>query len=305
MKLSCEEDGLADAEDRADQYLQAKIDLETKLKGCQVRLEEEEDLIDEMSKKLKDLDENNVKFKEANENLATDLTKLEKEKNATESHLKNMKEELATVEDMMNRLNKEKKQLQESHQQVMEDLQSEEDKVNNLTKLKAKLEAEGKTLETKMETETKSNVDLERTRRKLEGDLRVATETILDLHQDKDLLEEKMRKNDFASCQLSTKLEDEQSLVAHLQKKIKELQSRIEELEEDLESERNNRAKADKLRMDISDEMELLCERLGESNTNLNEQNDKNKKLENDFVFNKSFDIIVCSPQGGEIDDQK
>ena len=34
-------------------------------------------------------------------------------------------------------------------------------------------------------------------------------------------------------------------------------------------------------------------------------RSDKNKKLENDFVFNKSFDIIVCSPQGGEIDDQK
>jgi hypothetical protein len=34
-------------------------------------------------------------------------------------------------------------------------------------------------------------------------------------------------------------------------------------------------------------------------------RSDKNKKLENDFVFNKSFDIIVCSPQGGDIDDQK
>ena len=33
-------------------------------------------------------------------------------------------------------------------------------------------------------------------------------------------------------------------------------------------------------------------------------RSDKNKKLENDFVFNKSFDIIVCSPQG-DIDDQK
>jgi hypothetical protein len=33
-------------------------------------------------------------------------------------------------------------------------------------------------------------------------------------------------------------------------------------------------------------------------------RSDKNKKLENDFVFNKSFDIIICSPQG-DIDDQK
>jgi hypothetical protein len=33
-------------------------------------------------------------------------------------------------------------------------------------------------------------------------------------------------------------------------------------------------------------------------------RSDKNKKLENDFVLHKSFDIIVCSPQG-DIDDQK
>lgn len=36
-------------------------------------------------------------------------------------------------------------------------------------------------------------------------------------------------------------LEDEQSLVAKLQKQIKELQARIEELEEELEAERQKR----------------------------------------------------------------
>ena len=42
---------------------------------------------------------------------------------------------------------------------------------------------------------------------------------------------------------INSKLEDEQSLVAQLQKKIKELQARIEELEEELEAERAARAK--------------------------------------------------------------
>merc|ERR1712147_419895 len=64
---------------------------------------------------------------------------------------------------------------------------------------------------------------------------------------------------------------------------IKELQARIEELEEDLETERNNRAKADKLRLEISDEMELLCERLGEANVTIMEQSDRNKKLESEM----------------------
>lgn len=42
---------------------------------------------------------------------------------------------------------------------------------------------------------------------------------------------------------LNSKLEDSESLVAQLQRKIKELQARIEELEEELEAERQARAK--------------------------------------------------------------
>ena len=42
---------------------------------------------------------------------------------------------------------------------------------------------------------------------------------------------------------LNSKLEDEQALVAQLQKKIKELQAKIDELEEELEAERQIRSK--------------------------------------------------------------
>ena len=47
------------------------------------------------------------------------------------------------------------------------------------------------------------------------------------------------------------KLEDEQALVNKLQKQIKELQARIEELEEELQAERQARAKAEKQRSDL------------------------------------------------------
>lgn len=48
---------------------------------------------------------------------------------------------------------------------------------------------------------------------------------------------------------LSSRLEDEQSLVAKLQKQIKELQGRIQELEEELEAERQARSKVSKIFM--------------------------------------------------------
>ena len=42
-------------------------------------------------------------------------------------------------------------------------------------------------------------------------------------------------------------MEDDANLIAQLQKKIKELQARIAELEEELEAERQARAKVQKL----------------------------------------------------------
>ena len=46
----------------------------------------------------------------------------------------------------------------------------------------------------------------------------------MDLENDRQRLEEKLKKKEFEYNQLSTRLEDEQSLVSQLQRKIKELQ---------------------------------------------------------------------------------
>merc|ERR1711879_1135910 len=88
------------------------------------------------------------------------------------------------------------------------------------------------------------------------------------------------KKNEFEYNQLTTRLEDEQSLVAQLQKKIKELQARIEELEEELESERAARAKVEKQRTEISRELEELSERLEEAGGATAAQVELNKRRE-------------------------
>ena len=56
------------------------------------------------------------------------------------SKVKNLTEEMATLDETIAKLTKEKKALQEAHQQTLDDLQAEEDKVNTLTKAKTKLE---------------------------------------------------------------------------------------------------------------------------------------------------------------------
>ncbi|XP_004875674.1 myosin-7-like [Heterocephalus glaber] len=69
-------------------------------------------------------------------------------------------------------------------------------------------------------------MDLERAKRKLEGDLKLTQESIMDLENDKQQLDERLKKKDFELNALNARIEDEQALGSQLQKKLKELQVR-------------------------------------------------------------------------------
>ena len=77
-----------------------------------------------------------------------------------------------------------------------------------------------------------------------------------------------------------SKLDDEQALVTKVQKSIKEHQGRVEALEEELEAERQSRAKAERQRSDLAREMESLNERLDEASGTTAAQIELNKKRE-------------------------
>ena len=64
---------------------------------------------------------------------------------------------------------------------------------------------------------------------------------------------------------LSNRLEEEESLVANLKKKIKNLEARIEELEGELEAERQARVKVEKQRGDLNRDLEELSSQLDDT----------------------------------------
>ena len=64
---------------------------------------------------------------------------------------------------------------------------------------------------------------------------------------------------------LSSRLEEEESLVAQLKKKIKNLEARIAELEEELEAERQARVKVEKQRSDLSRDIDDLTAQLDDT----------------------------------------
>ncbi|XP_018431078.1 PREDICTED: myosin-1B-like [Nanorana parkeri] len=283
LQVASECEGLADAEERCEGLIKAKIQMEAKFKEINERLEDEEESNAELTAKKRKLEDECSELKKDIDDLELTLAKVEKEKHATENKVKNLTEEMAVLDENIAKLSKEKKALQEAHQQTLDDLQAEEDKVNSLTKAKTKLEQQVDDLEGSLEQEKKLRMDMERAKRKLEGDLKLSQESLMDLENERQQLDEKVKKKDFEISQLQSKIEDEQALAAQLQKKIKELQARIEELEEEIEAERTARAKAEKQRADLSRELEEISERLEEAGGATSAQIEMNKKRDAEY----------------------
>ncbi|KAJ4947449.1 hypothetical protein JOQ06_009484 [Pogonophryne albipinna] len=293
LQVSSEGENLSDAEERCEGLIKSKIQLEAKLKEATERLEDEEEMNAELTAKKRKLEDECSELKKDIDDLELTLAKVANEKHATENKVKNLTEEMASQDESIVKLTKEKKALQEAHQQTLDDLQAEEDKVNTLTKAKTKLEQQVDDLEGSLEQEKKLRMDLERTKRKLEGDLKLDQESIMDLENDKQQSDEKIKKKDFECSQLLSKIEDEQSLGAQLQKKIKELQARIEEQEEEIEAERAARAKVEKQRADLSRELEEISERLEEAGGATAAQIEMNKKPTAAALRKKQADSVA------------
>ncbi|XP_066561740.1 myosin heavy chain, fast skeletal muscle [Amia ocellicauda] len=194
LQVQAETENLSDAEERCEGLIKNKIQLEAKVKEITERLEDEEEMNAELTAKKRKLEDECSELKKDIDDLELTLAKVEKEKHATENKVKNLTEEMATQDESIAKLTKEKKALQESHQQTLDDLQAEEDKVNTLTKAKTKLEQQVDDLEGSLEQEKKLRMDLERAKRKLEGDLKLSQESVMDLENDKQQSDEKIKK---------------------------------------------------------------------------------------------------------------
>ncbi|XP_061866606.1 myosin-3-like [Colius striatus] len=283
LQVQSENENLADAEERCDQLIKAKFNLEARMKEVMEKLEDEEEMNADLAARKRKLEDECSELKKDIDDLELSLAKAEKEKHATENKVKNLTEEMTGLEENTAKLVRDKKALQEAHQQALDDLQIEEDKVNTLTKARIKLEQQVNHVEGSFEQERKLCMDLERAKRKLEGDLKLAQETIVDLENDKQHLDEKLRKKDFQFNQMQNKIEQQQDSGIQLQKKIRELQARVAELEEETVSEKSMRAKAEKHCDELANELEGISGRLEETGGATSAQTELKKKREAEF----------------------
>ena len=80
---------LGDAEDRCEQLIRTKIELDGKMKELQERLDDEEELTNDLVGKKRKLEDETSELKKDIDDLELTLAKVEKEKHATENKVKN------------------------------------------------------------------------------------------------------------------------------------------------------------------------------------------------------------------------
>ncbi|XP_050428408.1 myosin heavy chain, muscle isoform X18 [Adelges cooleyi] len=280
QSVESEKGSLSSLQERAAKLAAQKSDLDSQLSETQERLQQEEDARNQIFQQKKKLEQENAGLKKDVEDLELAIQKSDQDKASKDHQIRNLNDEIAHQDELINKLNKEKKLSGETTQKTAEELQAAEDKINHLNKVKNKLEQTLDELEDSLEREKKLRGDIEKSKRKTEGDLKLTQEAVSDLERNKKELEQTIQRKDKELASLTAKLEDEQALVGKQQKQIKELQSRIEELEEEVEAERQARAKAEKQRADLARELEELGERLEEAGGATSAQIELNKKRE-------------------------
>merc|ERR1711884_144228 len=279
-QLAEEQGNISVYTDRQTKATATKAQAESELKEAQAVLAEEENSRIALAAEVKAHSGSVGVVKKEIEDIELAIAKVELEKGNRDHTIKVLQDEIAEQDEVINKLNKEKKHIAENQAKSNDDMISANEKVDHLASVKSKLESTLGELESSLDKEKKARATVEKQKRKVEGDLKMAQDGVVELERTKRDLEVTIGNKEKNNAQLSAKLDDEQNLVAKAQKGIKEIQGRVEAMEEELEAERQARAKAERQRSDLAREIDQLGERLDEASGATTAQVELNKKRE-------------------------
>merc|ERR1712021_134487 len=282
-QLQSEQGNLGEYTERQSKASAAKADLEVQLADAGDKLITMEETRQQAGLDKKALEADNLIIKKDIGDLELQIQKLEQEKTNRNHVIRHLNDEIAGTDEIINKLNKEKKHMSDNASKSVEDLQGAEEKVDHLNKIKSRLESTLDELNNSLGNEKRGRIDVEKARRRVEGELKVSQEAVADLERQKKEGELSIGRKERDITVYSTKLSDEQNLVAKIQHSIKDVSLRVEEAEEELEAERQARAKAERQRSDLARELESLGERLNEAGGATHAQVELNKKRDNEI----------------------
>ncbi|XP_045148560.1 myosin-14 [Echinops telfairi] len=283
---------------RQDEVLQARAQ----------ELQKVQELQQQSARQLGELQDRLVQLEEERSRLSEQLraeAELCAEAEETRGHLAARKQELELVvselearvgeeEECSRQLQMEKKRLQQHIQErkLLEErlaefssqAAEEEEKVKSLNKLRLKYEATITDMEDRLRKEEKGRQELEKLKRRLDGESSELQEQMVEHQQRAEELRAQLGRKEEELQAALVRAEEEGGARAQLLKSLREAQAGMAEAQEDLEAERVARAKAEKQRRDLGEELEALRGELEDTLDSTNVQLELRSKREQEVT---------------------
>ncbi|WKX94491.1 hypothetical protein Q1695_011625 [Nippostrongylus brasiliensis] len=283
-QLEMTKGGSASIEEKLTKLNAAKQELEKGMNDVTDKLSEQEDRNAELERMKRKAQQEVENMKRSIEAVDGSLLKSIEEKEAKENQIRSLQDEINAQDETIGKLNKEKKHQEEINRQLVDDLQAEEAKQAQAARLRQKLEQTLDEMEESIERERRIRIETEKAKRKTEGELKTATETIDEMTKIKQEADASLKKKEADLHALGVRIEDEQAMASRLTRQSKENAVRLIEIEDELEHERQSRAKADRARSELQRELDDLSDRLDEQNGQMQAQQELNKKKDAEIM---------------------
>ncbi|KAM5209404.1 myosin-14 isoform 4-T7 [Hipposideros larvatus] len=283
-QLRAEAELCAEAEETRGRLAARKQELELVVAELEARVGEEEECSRQLQNEKKRLQQHIQELETHLEAEEGARQKLQLEKVTTEAKLKKFEEDLLLLEDQNAKLSKERRLLEERLAEFSSQAAEEEEKVKSLNKLRLKYEAMIGDMEDRLRKEEKNRQELEKLKRRLDGESSELQEQMVEQQQRVEELRAQLgRKEEELQASLA-RVEEEGGARAQLLKSLREAQAGLAEAQEDLEAERVARAKAEKQRRDLGEELEALRGELEDTLDSTNAQQELRSKREQEVT---------------------
>ncbi|KAB0383875.1 hypothetical protein FD755_005792 [Muntiacus reevesi] len=283
-QLRAEAELCAEAEETRGRLAARKQELELVVSELEARVGEEEECSRQLQTEKKRLQQHIQELETHLEAEEGARQKLQLEKVTTEAKLKKLGEDLLLLEDQNAKLSKERKLLEERLSEFSSQAAEEEEKVKSLNKLRLKYEATIADMEDRLRKEEKSRQELEKLKRRLDVEGSELQEQMAEQQQRTEELRAQLGRKEEELQAALARAEEEGGARAQLLKSLREAQAGLAEAQEDLEAERAARAKAEKQRRDLGEELEALRGELEDTLDSTNAQQELRSKREQEVT---------------------
>ncbi|XP_044614746.1 myosin-14 isoform X1 [Equus asinus] len=283
-QLRAEAELCAEAEETRGRLASRKQELELVVSELEARVGEEEECSRQLQSEKKRLQQHIQELETHLEAEEAARQKLELERVTTEAKLKKFEEDLLLLEDQNAKLSKERKLLEDRLSEFSSQAAEEEEKVKSLNKLRLKYEATIADMEDRLRKEEKGRQEMEKLKRRLDVESSELQEQMGEQQQRAEELRAQLGRKEEELQAALARAEEEGGARAQLLKSLREAQAGLAEAQEDLEAERAARAKAEKQRRDLGEELEALRGELEDTLDSTNAQQELRSKREQEVT---------------------